>query len=249
MGRSAIDLTGRRFGRLTVLRRAIPTRVTKRLGAWWLCKCECGNEKIIHGDLLRNGTTVSCGCYIREITAKRSFKDITGQRFGKLVALEHLHKSKKVYWLCRCDCGNQTIAAGAELRNGSIKSCGCTKHIEYGEAAFNALYYTYRTSRTRRLPDKDDPRLVFDIPKDKFRELTSSDCFYCGKPPSTVKRGDYYGYYVYNGLDRIDNTKGYTLDNVVPCCSECNFYKGSHKQDDFLAWIQRVTDFRNQKEG
>lgn len=55
-----IDLTGMRFGRLTVIERAVST---KKSNASWLCKCDCGNTRVVHGHSLRSGHTVSCGCY------------------------------------------------------------------------------------------------------------------------------------------------------------------------------------------
>jgi len=48
------------------------------------------------------------------------------------------------------------------------------------------------------------------------------------------------GDYIYNGLDRADNSKGYELDNVVPCCGRCNRAKNAYNRDDFLLWIEKV---------
>lgn len=55
-------------------------------------------------------------------------RDLTGMRFGRLVAqrfLEERTASKKIQWLCRCDCGNESRVVGADLNNGTTKSCGC----------------------------------------------------------------------------------------------------------------------------
>lgn len=65
MGRF-IDLTGQRFGRLTVIERA-PNNGRRTM---WLCKCDCGNEKIIRQEDLHSGKTVSCGCYLHERITK-----------------------------------------------------------------------------------------------------------------------------------------------------------------------------------
>ena len=51
-----------------------------------------------------------------------AFIDRTGQRFGRLVAVEYLGRSK---WRCKCDCGGETIATGTNLKNGNTRSCGC----------------------------------------------------------------------------------------------------------------------------
>lgn len=239
------DLTGQRFGRLTVIERA-PNN--PRSGARWRCMCDCGNYKEVSSQQLVSGMTVSCGCYRKELNTTRCLKDIAGQRFGKLVALERAapprgRSGKRAWWKCQCDCGNITVCDGAELRNGTVKSCGCAKHLASGEAAFNALWYVYRTAHQRKRGlSPGDPKAQFTLTKEQFRELTKQNCFYCGKLPSTVKKAKHSDY-LYNGLDRIDNTKGYTPDNVVPCCGECNFHKGSLPQDQFLAWLDRVTAF------
>ena len=89
-----IDLTGQRFGRLTVIR----YDHSEHSGARWLCKCDCGNEKVIASYSLRSGKTRSCGCLnsdasraklekAREALKARPRKDLTGQRFGRLVVL------------------------------------------------------------------------------------------------------------------------------------------------------------------
>lgn len=69
MGRKLIDLTGQKFGRLTVIKYM---GLDKNHKSTWLCRCECGNEKIIRKSDLTSGNTKSCGCYIKEITSKRS---------------------------------------------------------------------------------------------------------------------------------------------------------------------------------
>ena len=61
-------MAGKVFGRYTVLSRHEVTP-TKRC-ARWLCKCECGVEKVVSGAILRNGQVVSCGCYAREQSTK-----------------------------------------------------------------------------------------------------------------------------------------------------------------------------------
>jgi hypothetical protein len=67
-----IDLTGRRFGRLLVVRLATPEERANRKDVYWLCKCDCGNEKIISGHSLKRGLILSCSCLQKEITSKRT---------------------------------------------------------------------------------------------------------------------------------------------------------------------------------
>lgn len=130
-----IDLTGQRFGRLTVIR----YDHAEHDGAHWLCKCDCGTEKVIAGYLLRNGATKSCGCLksdaSREALGKaraalnaRPRKDLTGQRFGRLVVLglaDVPDRKGFIFWRVRCDCGMEKTVMQNNLVSGRTKSCGC----------------------------------------------------------------------------------------------------------------------------
>lgn len=64
MGRPVIDLTGKTFGGLTVIKRGKdyirPSDGTAR--PQWICQCKCGNTTLVLGDKLRHGKTRSCGC-------------------------------------------------------------------------------------------------------------------------------------------------------------------------------------------
>ena len=126
-----IDLTGQKFGRLTVIKRA----ENKGRQVSWLCKCECGNEKVIVGSSLKNGATTSCGCLQKDITSKRKSKDLTGQKFGRLTVIERKEsdKHKNVLWLCKCECGNEKVIRSSDLKSGKIVSCGCLRSEKNSE--------------------------------------------------------------------------------------------------------------------
>lgn len=122
------DLSGKKFGRLTVL--GIDTE-KRGHGMLWKCQCDCGEIKSYSTSILLRKKVVSCGCKSREQTSKREFLDITNHRFGRLLALNINHiKADKYgntdyYWNCLCDCGNSIIVQGTVLRRGDTKSCGC----------------------------------------------------------------------------------------------------------------------------
>lgn len=69
-----IDLTGRRFGNLVVLCRAENLLCKGRITTRWLCRCDCGNEKIISGKHLKSGAVISCGCVGKIHSAESKIK-------------------------------------------------------------------------------------------------------------------------------------------------------------------------------
>lgn len=128
-----IDLTGKRFGKLIVLNES------ERKGIW-NCVCDCGNHKLVYGTNLRSNKTTSCG-------SCKQFKDITNQRFGRLVAIKCVQRQPKVLWLCKCDCGNEKVILGTSLRIGATKSCGCINKEIAREWGFKSR--THQESKTR----------------------------------------------------------------------------------------------------
>ena len=115
-----IDLTGKRFGNLLVLHRVNDSR--KR--TYYLCKCDCGKEKVICAGALTSGHTKTCGCCNDSTVHYTPFIDLTGKKFGKLTVLSYNKLTKK--WLCKCDCGNIKEIMGAHLKSGATKTCGCS---------------------------------------------------------------------------------------------------------------------------
>ena len=125
-----IDLTGQHFGRWTVIN--ITDKRTKNRTIIWHCKCECGNEKDVDGYTLKSGQSQSCGCLQKELATKKCQKgrlDLTGKRFGKLIALYPIYskEGKHTLWHCKCDCGNECDIDMGNLRSGKSQSCGCAQ--------------------------------------------------------------------------------------------------------------------------
>ena len=118
-----IDLTNQKFGRLTVIQ---PCENIKGRTAW-LCRCDCGKEIKVITKSLRDGNTKSCGCLHKEIVSKQFAKNLTGQKFGKLTAIQPTNKRKhgSVIWECQCECGNKHLVSAEVLLSGKSNSCGC----------------------------------------------------------------------------------------------------------------------------
>ena len=235
----AINMIGLKFGRLLVLEKTIKLGARGR-GYYYECLCDCGNKTIVAGNYLRSGRTKSCGCYGREQRRNSIFKDLTGQKFGRLSVIGLDQGS---YWKCLCDCGKFTLVDGRCLRSGGTQSCGCLRieiiSREIGQASFTNLFLRYKETAIKR-------GFSFEITKQEFLKITSSNCYYCNAPPILEnKRPEFVnGLYKYNGIDRIDNLEGYVTDNVVPCCKNCNKAKFTTNQSDFLSWIKKIYNYQ-----
>lgn len=120
-----IDITGKKFNRWKVLER-MPN--TDKGHAMWLCRCDCGTEKVVSSESLRNGASKSCGCLLKESAHKR-LVDLSGMRFGYLTVIKRTNNDNwnGTQWLCRCVCGKITVVRGNSLKdkNKPILSCGC----------------------------------------------------------------------------------------------------------------------------
>ena len=180
-----------------------------------------------------------------------SFIDENGNRYGRLLVISRKsNRGTQATWLCECDCGKEIVVRGVCLRNGSTRSCGCLRieilkenqyRLPYGQAAFNHLVNNMKANAKAK-------NLDFELSHKEVKELTSSPCFYCGILPHRV----YYpkgsnGGYLYNGIDRVDNSKGYVKTNVVPSCFKCNSTKGAKSVKEFLDWIERVYLYQQKK--
>jgi len=245
--RGTIDLVGKKFGRLIVIKRNHPN--SKSGAPKWLCKCNCGKEKVIEGGSLRSGATKSCGCLANEFKSKRRLIDLTGRKFGKLTVIKRSYpngNNRSPKWLCKCECGKEKIIFGDSLRNGITKSCGCL-HREimskpYGFSRMQSTISRYKKQAKKR-------GIKYKLTEKQFKEITQKDCYYCGTKPNNISKSNCNnGSYIYNGIDRIDNTKGYTTDNVVPCCKRCNRAKDIFALSEFEDWIKKIHNNLKQKE-
>lgn len=142
-----IDLVGNRYEKLEVIKRdedyISPNGVHQ---SRWICRCDCGNIKTISGSALRKGSTKSCGCL------KKDIFDITGNRYGMLVAIKEVEVvKKKSKWLYKCDCGNKKIIWRHTVTDGSTVSCGCYQKTKNGLS--NTRLYRIYMGMLRRCGD------------------------------------------------------------------------------------------------
>lgn len=143
-----IDLTGKRFGRLTVIKRAEDKiEPSGRHRLMWKCLCDCGNVCYVSGDNLGK-CAFSCGCRKNESASKRFSSKLEGTTFGKLKVIKRVgtqtqgNGDKKSLWLCECECGTLVEVIGKNLLNGNTQSCGCV--VSRGELIVRDLLNKYK---------------------------------------------------------------------------------------------------------
>lgn len=191
--------------------------------------------------------------------------DLTGQTFGHLTVIKKLdhRKGGRTWWLTKCACGNEREVNGSLLKISPNISCGCQDfcctlpgkrtHRNPQDVTINAVIGSYKT-RCKKMG------LDWQLDREQAKDLFQRPCYYCGTEPHTVKNA--YKKHIQsrqsdlskqrcrdaaiklNGIDRIDSTKGYFVDNCVTCCSVCNFAKRDLTIDDFFAWIDRLIKHR-----
>jgi 5-methylcytosine-specific restriction endonuclease McrA len=233
------DVSGLRFGRLIALRPIRDNKSTK-----WLCKCDCGQEKPILTYSLTSGRTQSCGCLQKEITKQKLtglfVNNLVGQRFGKLLVISEVTERLRggVQWQCQCDCGGSIIVKGSELVRGRGKDCGCSKREQAERTWLNKIYRQYQTGASER-------GLPFCLTKDTFLWMIGQKCHYCGSKTTNLASTRNFSK-TYNGIDRVESSKGYELNNCVTCCVWCNRAKGNRTLQDFFNWAESL--FRQMKD-
>lgn len=161
-------MLGQRFGRLIVL--SLDKSAHSKPGKYYLCECDCGTKKIILGSSLRSGHTKSCGCLQRESVANvghKNVKNLTGQRFGKLVVLNLIgfSETNKAIWHCRCDCGRETDVRACNLISGNTSSCGCLQSVNEANIQNILTQYKVNFQTQYTFPDLygDSKPLRFDF--------------------------------------------------------------------------------------
>lgn len=238
------NLEGLRFHKLTVIERSSDPEMRRQ--GYWICKCECGATKQIISNSLRTGIVKSCGSPNCKTTTK--YKDLTGQRFGRLIPQTFYSKNKTRYWICICDCGKQNIVRIANLTSGQVRSCGClardiasqnakVKRLPEGVSARNTVVNGYKKSANKA-------KREWKLSNEDVNRLFEGNCHYCGALPSNCRKTKSGDSFCYNGIDRKNNDLGYTLDNVVSCCRDCNMAKSGRSYEDFLNWLIRVARFQ-----
>lgn len=172
-----------------------------------------------------------------------NLKNYKGKKYNSFTVLNQFRNNKnRLTLLCRCDCGKEKEFIATKIIHNYIKNCGC-RGLEspfirdrYKERLIKQIATNYSRDAKKR-------KLDFNISKLQILNLISSDCFYCGSKETNLFKIHYKDrtcIFRYNGIDRLDNLKGYELGNCVSCCKECNYLKYTTGYEEFIEWIKKV---------
>lgn len=174
-------------------------------------------------------------------------RDLVGKKYGKLTVIKRVGSKKtgpnsySPTWECLCDCGNTKIVDSHSLVYTHTSSCGCRfSHRDRSVPALHSLMNKYKQRSKKK-------NIEFSLTEEEFRNITSANCYYCGCPPRKVTKEKCNSKYTYNGIDRIDPLKGYTLENSRTSCWRCNAAKNDMSEEDFINWINQVYSLQTNK--
>jgi hypothetical protein len=184
----------------------------------------------------------------------RKYHIVKGQQYGPYITLEEVIKVNKKsierLWKSRHIITDKIVTSRPSYL---IKVDNKYKEKlilnNYQNGLKSHLYVQTKTNSKNRNHN-------FDLTIEEFVNIISKNCFYCGDSPKKVTkkmlvtRGHINEPPIYyNGIDRMDSNLGYTTNNIVPCCSQCNYMKHTTGIDDFYKQIEKIYNYSLLKKG
>jgi hypothetical protein len=228
------NFQGRRYNSFTIKKRLTSE---SNGNSKWLCVCDCGKKLPL--SYREFSQKKDCGCRRGCKFNNSPLHNLVGKRFTLLTVsklLDKSHAKEGRYWQCICDCGNELEVTTTGLLIERVKSCGCLTRPTVLKAVARASYAQYKYNANRRGRD-----YVFDLSFEDFFKVVILPCYYCGTEPHKVSHKNKWNIVTkISGIDRVVNNKGYTKENIVPCCKKCNWMKGQDSTKDFMHHIQLI---------
>ena len=168
-------------------------------------------------------------------------KNRIGIVYDDLTVLSLAENTINALWLCKCICGKLVKKTARQLtRPSRPKNCGCKdgrgKHGNQKrtytpeEATWVRLYKIHKGTQLKH----------GFLPYTYWKQVSQQSCYYCGISPQYRYSNNTVKPILANGIDRLDNGIGYTENNCVPCCFECNKAKNTMFPDQFIEMCKRV---------
>lgn len=142
---------------------------------------------------------------------------------------------RKIKYKCSClACGEVFIRNSLSCSKRTLR-CNCQKWLKDKLAIKRSVYIDYKKTAEKR-------HLNFELDFNIFCNVIIQNCFYCNTEPKNKKYNTRHKHVFlhYNGIDRIDSSVGYTKDNIVTCCPDCNRAKWQMSVDEYKIFIKRV---------
>lgn len=217
------DLVGKRFGRLTVLKKL--GAITKSVNIYWLCSCDCGKDKVVRGDYLRNGGTSSCGCFGDE---NRKIKG----------------RWKERKQICQI-CGKPFIYKSSITPKCCSTECKKKFDTDYVRNKNNSSFEQKLASQVRGIKSRcKKEKIEFNIDTPFILNLFNKQSKKCKKTgiPFVLNNCDQSGGKSPWGpsIDKINPNKGYTKDNIQLVCLMYNFCKGVWSDEEVKQFCKKV---------
>ena len=246
-----VDLEGRIFGKLTVVEFA-GYRLQKdgSRKALWLCRCECGNVKVILANSLKSKHTQSCGCLFVDTITNNNIKNteiLIGEVFTDLVVIEFEGYIKQnsgrrlASYLCRCKCGQEISVLAYYLKNKDTKSCGCLK-LRTGKDS--PIYNHNKTNDEREV---DRSALGYRTWRKSVYERDNYTCQCCGDS----KGRNLNAHHIKNWADNPELR--YDIDNGITLCSTCHkvfhkiYKKRNNNKNQLIEFLNKKTNKTNKE--
>lgn len=177
-----------------------------------------------------------------------TMKDWSGTSFGyikliKFLRSEVINKRHEYIYECECVCGITKEVKISNLKAGRTNSCGCLRKKLQSERKIKPDGYAATTCLFKTYQEKAIERgYSFNLTREQVIKLLAGNCFFCGKEPLQIKKSK-RSQLIYNGIDRVDNSKGYSIENCVSCCGPCN----SNKSGVTIDMCKKILEFVNEK--
>ena len=190
----------------------------------------------------------SCQNILQKSVLREKFSIAAGTTFGRLTVVSELPVQEK-YKDCNrkrynvvCACGKEFITTGTGLRRNKVtecSSCACQRRPQSTQQQ-TQIERMFRKVIVDRCTATN---ISYAITPEEYIKTATKPCHYCGAAPSNTsnyltRHGETA--IPVNGIDRVDSTTGYTLNNIVPCCAICNIMKSTLSIQDFIKHVQQI---------